>query len=54
MKVKTVMAAHHINFEKDVNYALKELEKQGREIVDIKFSIRSNSVYNFYAMIIYK
>lgn len=45
-------------FERDVNKELQNLEKQGREIIDIKFSaseyIHYPAGWRFNAMIIYK
>lgn len=54
MKVKTLAAATSSFLEERINQEIKQLEREGKEIIDIKFTIREDYIYNFYAMIIYK
>ena len=54
MKVKILAATKPSALEETVNQEIKRLESKEQEIIDIKFTIREDYLYNFYAMIIYK
>ena len=54
MKIKVVRAMTSADLERDVNYEIKKLEDQNKKVMDIKFSVDARSMFDFYAMIIYK
>lgn len=54
MKVKILAATKPSSLEETINQEIKQLEREEQEIIDIKFTIREDYMYNFYAMIIYK
>ena len=54
MKVKILVATKPSSLEERINQEIKQLEREEQEIIDIKFVIREDYMYNFYAMIIYK
>ena len=53
MKVKILIAEKPSTLENKINQEIERLEHD-QEIIDIKFTIREDYMYNFYAMIIYK
>lgn len=54
MKVEILIEQKAVTLENEINKEIKKLESDGQEIIDIKFAIREDYIYNFYAMIIYK
>ena len=54
MKVKILIEETASVLEDEINQEIKKLESDRQEIIDIKFVIREDYMYNFYAMIIYK
>lgn len=54
MKVKILIEERASTLEDEINREIKQLEREEQEIIDIKFAIREDYMYNFYAMIIYK
>lgn len=54
MKVKILIEEKVTILENEINREIEKLECAGQEIIDIKFAIREDYIYNFYAMIIYK
>ena len=54
MKVKILIEETASVLEDEINQEIKKLESDRQEIIDIKFAIREDYMYNFYAMIIYK
>lgn len=54
MKVKIFAETKPRYLEEKINEQIKKLECDGQEIIDIKFAMREDYIYNFYAMIIYK
>ena len=54
MKINVVKAMTSNELEQKVNNEIKMLENQNNEIIDVKFSVDSRSMFDFYAMIIYK
>lgn len=54
MKVKILAAEKSSFLEKRINQEIKQLEREEQEIIDVKFAIKEDYGYNFYAMIIYK
>ena len=54
MKVKIFAETKPRFLEETINQEIKQLEREEQEIIDIKFTIREDYMYNFYAMIIYK
>lgn len=54
MKVKILRDEKASLLENEINREIEKLECAGQEIIDIKFVIREDYMYNFYAMIIYK
>ena len=54
MRVKILIEEDAYELENKINQKIKELEHEMQEIIDIKFTIREDYMYNFYAMIIYK
>ena len=54
MKVKILIEETASVLENEINQEIKKLESDRQEIIDIKFVIREDYMYNFYAMIIYK
>lgn len=54
MRVEIVIGDTALNLEGKVNHKIEKLEQDGYEVIDVKFTIREDYMYNFYAMIIYK
>lgn len=54
MKVKILIEQKPTRLEDKINREIEKLESDRQEIIDIKFAIREDYIYNFYAMIIYK
>ena len=54
MKVKILIEENADELENEINREIEKLESDGQEVIDIKFVIREDYIYNFYAMIIYK
>lgn len=53
MRVK-ILIEKASTLENRINREIEKLEYNWKEIIDIKFAVREDSVYNSYAMIIYK
>ena len=54
MKVKILIEQKPTTLEDKINREIEKLECDRQEVIDIKFVIREDYIYNFFAMIIYK
>ena len=54
MKVQVIEGYNTYDFEQKVNWRIQELKERNNQIIDIKFSVRKDPLFEFFAMIIYK